>query len=559
MLQRIWKYKFHYVIVIPALLLVIFFKVVPLVRGLQLPFQHFDLFQAAGEKTWVGFANLSALFARPEFLQVLRNSLTYTLFPMIIVSLLALLLALALHAIPIRRWRNVLTTLLLVPYFLPIAVLAYVVMLLFSANSPWLTTERLWLGDSELFPMLVIGVEVVRMLGIPILIAMAAIAAKSALLDRESEEEQLRQGYAGRCLLPAMQAIGAFALIQLSTLSAPNFELLYSLYNPLVYETADTLGTYQFRTGLQMADFGTSGTVWFVQFVIQLVCAILAYLLLRSLLKPALFAGKQPAAPPDRPASPGAMLGVLVGAVAVLPAVFLLYLLIIYPLTQSSGTEVTVLQLLPMRTMLTYALIYLISTVVFMLMTVTLAYPLTVRRLPGRWAYKLFLLVMIVAGTMTIPEFLMYRNMGMLNTVFPIAIQGFFSLLSVFVLKSIFNSKHGDRKAQLEAEGSGESHAFFTLFLPKVWKPLLALGALHWIGLWNGYASPLIYLSDASRFPPVMRFVTLMRGAGGDRLAFDDPVVMSAAAMLTLPALILLVLLRRWLTSEVLVSQGRGS
>lgn len=557
MLQRIWKYKFHYVLVIPALLLLIRYKVAPLLRGVEMALKDYDMFQGLAASPWVGLANVQMLLSQTNFRDVLGNSVYYSLVPLVLTCLAALLLALGLHAIPSRRWRSGLTTLLLVPYVLPALVLAYILFLFFSTSSPWLMQERLWLGEPGLHRLVMTGVEIMRGLGIPVILAMAAITARRARAEREGAAEQERLGYTGLSIIPALQAMGAFALLQLSSVLATHFELFHVMTNPLVYETADTLSTYSFRTGMQNLELGLAGASWLLQFVVQLVCSIGAYLLLRRFFVPTLFASEVPADRPDRPGSPGAMLGVLLGMLAVLPVVFLLYVLFVYPFTVSSDSGLTVGQLMPAGSMLGYGLLYLGSTVVFLLMTVTLAYPLTVRRLPGRWVYKLFLLVLLVAGTMAVPEFLMYRQQQMLNTVYPIAIQGFFGLMAIFVLKSIFNSKHGARKAELEAEGRGEAHAFFTLYLPKVWKPLLALGALHWIGLWNGYAAPLMYTTEMNRFTPMLRFYQLLQGNAASELSFYDPAVLYTAALLSLPPLLLLVLLRRWLTSEVLVSEGR--
>lgn len=55
-----------------------------------------------------------------------------------------------------------------------------------------------------------------------------------------------------------------------------------------------------------------------------------------------------------------------------------------------------------------------------------------------------------------------------------------------------------------------------------------------------------------------MRFLVVMQGAYSETLPYGDPVVLSAAATLSLSPLLILLLLHRWLTSEVLVSQGRG-
>jgi putative aldouronate transport system permease protein len=47
-------------------------------------------------------------------------------------------------------------------------------------------------------------------------------------------------------------------------------------------------------------------------------------------------------------------------------------------------------------------------------------------------------------------------------------IYGFMAIIQALVLKQIFNSRYGVLKEQAAAEGRGELHSFFKIFLPKV-------------------------------------------------------------------------------------------
>ena len=76
----------------------------------------------------------------------------------------------------------------------------------------------------------------------------------------------------------------------------------------------------------------------------------------------------------------------------------------------------------------------LFSAIVNTFLTVTLAFPLTAKRLPGRTLYKIILLLLIVASTGYPPlaEYLFFRKLGMVNTLAPYIIGGMFSLINVF-------------------------------------------------------------------------------------------------------------------------------
>jgi putative aldouronate transport system permease protein len=150
----------------------------------------------------------------------------------------------------------------------------------------------------------------------------------------------------------------------------------------------------------------------------------------------------------------------------------------------------------------------------------------------------------------------MVRNMGMVNTIFPYLFLSFFNIVSVFVLKSIFNSKYSVLKEEASAQGRGELHSFFFLFIPKVWKPLIALGLLHFIMVWNSYTTSMIYSAQAEQFSPVHLF-RVMSTSEFMGVTPGDPVILMFGAMVSLPGIVLLLVFRKWFTSEVMISQVR--
>jgi len=138
------------------------------------------------------------------------------------------------------------------------------------------------------------------------------------------------------------------------------------------------------------------------------------------------------------------------------------------------------------------------------------------------------------------------------NTGFPYVTIGFFSIVSVFVLKSIFNSKYGALKEEAAANGHGELHSFFYIFIPKIWKPLIALGVLQFVTIINSYHTSLVYTVNPDNFSSTLMFRMLTTGS---MTAPGDPVVMQYGALISLPGIVLLLIFRKQLTSEVLISQ----
>lgn len=559
-MRRIWRYRFHYIIAFPGLLLIFIFKIVPFLSALRLPFIHYNLFRGLADSPWAGWDNFRTLFSNPAFRTVFANTLALKLTYMLVCGILAVALALALGGIVSRWLRYGLATLFLIPYFIPSAVAAYLVQHAFSAgNMARLGISASPLLDKSLFPLLLVMMEAVKTCGIPALLALAAMEAKSAVSMPGADMVHHR-------LIPAARVAVAFVLLQLSTLLATDFELLHSLLNPLVMETGDTLATFQYRTSMLQANYSPSSALWLLQFALQFMFTVAAYLLVRRFFKEDLFTGlkeKQDMLPPGGKTNIAGLLVALLYAVFLLGA---LYGLFIYPFTVTSSANLSVWDITGKLLMLQYGLIYWVVVNICLLITVTLAYPLTVKDLPGRGLYKGLLLMVMVMGTGVVHEYLFFKNAGMVNTIFPAAISGFFSISSIFVLKSIFNSRFSKLKDEAAAAGKGELHSFFCLFIPKLWKPLIGLGAVHFAVLWGSYYPSLLYINNPNLMPPLLRFRTaamavktdvIAVGSAAQALNGDTVILLQAGAVIALLPVVLLLVFRRFLTPEVLISQLR--
>lgn len=560
LLQLIWKYRFHYVIVIPAILLILLFKFLPFGSGIYLSLIDYKPFLGIFGSPWVGFGHYADLFAEPAFRQALANTLAVKLGYMLLTSVLAFAIAMALSAIPSFRARSWLTSILLIPYVIPSIVTAYLVMLVLSVNeAPLFPVHTLVLGDAALFRPVLILVEALKTCGIPAVIALAAItAARASDLRSGRTSTALKSG-----VIPALRAIAAFLLLQLSTLLSPGFELVWLLQNPLVMETADTLDTFISRTGNFNGQFSLAEAAWVVQFAIQLACTAAAYLLVRRFFLADLFGSPVPqaggretdAAESVRSGAvgikaAGTVLTLIFAGAALLPV----YLLFVYPFV-SDGGSVSLPENFTVGSFAGFAALYIPVTAVYLLLAVTLAYPLTVRRLPGRGVYKAFLLTAALLGPATLHEFVQFNSLGMTGTLLPVLLGGVFPYVSVFVIKGFFNSRYADLKAQAEETGRGELHAFFTLFIPKIWRLLAGLGILQFIWLWNGIYANLIYIIDPGRYSPATRFFLLMRPAEESLPTAD---ILLYGGLVSLPPILLLLFFRRWLTPEAYVSQIRN-
>lgn len=142
----------------------------------------------------------------------------------------------------------------------------------------------------------------------------------------------------------------------------------------------------------------------------------------------------------------------------------------------------------------------LVGTVVQLLLTLTMAYPLAKRRLPGRKLVISLVVFTLVFGGGMIPTFLVVRSLGMLDTYWalfiPLAINPFY----LIIVKNFFQELPEELQEAAFIDGCSEIGTFFRIVLP-LSKPIIATFFLFYaVGIWNDFMSPLLYITDTSKW-----------------------------------------------------------
>lgn len=149
------------------------------------------------------------------------------------------------------------------------------------------------------------------------------------------------------------------------------------------------------------------------------------------------------------------------------------------------------------------AFIYMIGGTMMNLLLQTLcAYPLSRRDLPGnRFFTSYFLFTMFFSGGM-IPNYLLLKNLNMLNTRWALIIPFAFLPYYMLVMRTFFsNNIPSELREAASIDGCSEFRFFFCIVLP-LSQSVIAVVVLFCAVLhWNGFFRALLYLNDPDLFP----------------------------------------------------------
>ncbi|MEC0203733.1 carbohydrate ABC transporter permease [Paenibacillus lautus] len=211
------------------------------------------------------------------------------------------------------------------------------------------------------------------------------------------------------------------------------------------------------------------------------------------------------------------------------------------------------------------------GTALNVLMTIAAAYPLSRVDFKGRHVFTLIIVfTMFFSGGM-IPNYLLVKELGMLDTIWAIIIPSAVSVWNIIIMRTFFQSSIP--KEMQEAafiDGASNMRVLLRIVLP-LSGPILAVMVLFYaVGHWNSYFSALIYLSDRSNYPMqlflreilVQGQMQEMVDISDDSLArslMDAEAIKYAAVIVTnLPMLLLYPFLQKYFVKGVMIGAIKG-
>jgi len=250
---------FIYILVLPGVLHTLLFRVSPL-YGIIVAFKDYQMMRGIIGSPWVGFKHFEKLFQTPHFFKVLGNTVIINLYNILFGFTFVIILALLLNELKVKRVKNVIQTAVYFPNFISWVIFAGIVSQLLSPSGGALNVilsffgkdPIYFLGEAKYFRFVLVASGMVKTAGFGTIIYLASIAGISPELYESAAIDGAHRGHMIRHItLPRIKpTVAVMLIISVSNLFGSNFEQVYNLYNPLVYETGDVLSTYLFRTGL---------------------------------------------------------------------------------------------------------------------------------------------------------------------------------------------------------------------------------------------------------------------------------------------------------------------
>jgi multiple sugar transport system permease protein len=274
-----------WLMVLPALLLILAINIVPLVYSTVLAFFQWNLIQAATPPRFIGIDNFIRLITRdPQFISATLNTGIMVVATVVVQTVLGVAVALLLDQK--LRFTGVATTLLLIPLALAPAVVGLLFSSLFNStlgpvnyllNAIGLPAPS-WLGDAKWALASVIIVDTWQWTPFMILLTLAGLRSldhepiEAALVDGASAWQRFRY-----VKLPMLLPVLTVAMLLRAIDSFRTFDLVFLLTFGGPGTSSTTMSFYGFKVGLQNFDIGRASAIAFLMVQVFIIFVLLFY------------------------------------------------------------------------------------------------------------------------------------------------------------------------------------------------------------------------------------------------------------------------------------------
>ncbi|SEO67548.1 carbohydrate ABC transporter permease [Paenibacillus sp. OV219] len=125
-------------------------------------------------------------------------------------------------------------------------------------------------------------------------------------------------------------------------------------------------------------------------------------------------------------------------------------------------------------------------------------------RWPGRDFFFLVLLgtMMLPSQVTLIPLYLLFSKLGWVNTFMPLWVPAWFGggAFFIFLIRQFLMSIPRDLEESAFIDGAGYVRIYTHIMLPLIPPVLTTVAIFQFMGSWNDFIGPLIYLNDQSKF-----------------------------------------------------------
>ncbi len=145
-------------------------------------------------------------------------------------------------------------------------------------------------------------------------------------------------------------------------------------------------------------------------------------------------------------------------------------------------------------------IVTLVGTALSMLLTMTLAYPLSEKDLRGRKFFMSMLIFTMFFNGGLIPNFYLVRAVGLYDTLWALIVPGALSVYNMILMKNSFEAMPESLKESARIDGASDITVFLRIVLPLSMPIIAALILFYAVSRWNAFFNAIVYIRGRDKW-----------------------------------------------------------
>ena len=206
-----------------------------------------------------------------------------------------------------------------------------------------------------------------------------------------------------------------------------------------------------------------------------------------------------------------------------------------------------------------------VGIIINLIMTTVTAYPLSRDKFWGRSVFmKIITFTMFFSGGM-IPTFLLVSELKLIDTVWALVLPNAIWTFEMLIVRSFYISIPDSLRESAEMDGASEYRILWQIMIPLSKAVFATVGLFFFVGHWNSYFAPLIYLKSSDKFPlqVVLRDMLIKDETANFNLAIPDnltPEAMKNATIVVsmIPVMIVYPFAQKYFVKGMMLGAVKG-
>ncbi|WP_214626264.1 carbohydrate ABC transporter permease [Paenibacillus agaridevorans] len=206
-----------------------------------------------------------------------------------------------------------------------------------------------------------------------------------------------------------------------------------------------------------------------------------------------------------------------------------------------------------------------LGTFINLLMTSIAAYPLSRSDFFGRKFFMIAIVLTMFLQPGIIPNFLIVERLGLIDSVWAIVLPNAIWTFELLILKTFYENMSNQLREAALIDGASELRILFHIMLPLSKPAIASIGLFYFIGHWNSFFLPMIYLNDQTLYPlqVVLRDMLIFRDGNDSNLvdasALAPQAMKNATIVLSMiPVLIIYPFAQKYFAKGVMLGSEKG-